>query len=94
MARTPRAPPASACGRSECPGATARRHLRRERGEACLRRGAAAHPPLPLEALYSPPGRRGDVTCARVGAMPATCSHEELSLGRCERSPLRPAGKE
>jgi hypothetical protein len=31
-----------------------RRRLRRGRGEACLRRGAAAHPPLPLEAPYSP----------------------------------------
>ena len=31
----------------------------RPRGETCLRRGAAAHPPLPLEAPRARPKRRG-----------------------------------
>ena len=43
-------------------------------GGTCRRRGAAAHPPLPLEARYNPPRAAGYVTC-----------REDPSRGACAR---------
>ncbi len=63
------------------------RRLRGVRGHACRRRGAAEHP-SPGSALQPAKGGGGNVTCARVGNMPATCCLDELGLGRCEMQAL------
>jgi hypothetical protein len=48
-------------------------------GQACLRRGAAAHPPLPLEALYGP--RAGGVRDLRCLAAHLGLRHARARVG-------------
>ena len=71
----------------------------------CLRRGAAAHPPLPLEARYNPPkaagirdlaGDPGRGTCARGSPIWGVSARQEspgvaggAKLGACCEEPLR-----